>query len=125
MNTQVNLFMCLNSDCTCKGCTDLSISHQLGDIDKSKLVHSHNSKERQDCKKSYCRKYNQLGTKNILGLLYVRHTINFFVEHVKVHNNKGFCHLLYLAANHPLLLEVLKIEKLLKDFKSMRKVKYI
>ena len=56
MNTQVNLPVCLNSDCTCKGCTDLSILHQLGDIDKSKVVHSHNSKERQDCKKSYCRK---------------------------------------------------------------------
>ena len=56
MNTQVNLFVFLNSDCTCKDCTDLNISHQLGDIDKSKVVHSHNSKERQDCKKSYCRK---------------------------------------------------------------------
>ena len=56
MNTQVSLFVCLNSDCTCKSCTDLSISHQLGDIDKSKVVHSHNSKERQNYKKSYCRK---------------------------------------------------------------------
>ena len=39
-----------NHVCMCKHCTDdLSISHQLRDIDESKLVHSHNSKERQDC----------------------------------------------------------------------------
>ena len=33
----------------CKLCTDLSISHQLRDVDESKPVHSHSSKERQDC----------------------------------------------------------------------------
>ena len=58
VNTQVNVSLCPNSDCSCmcKGCTDLSISHQLKDVDKSKLIHSHNSKERQDGRKSYCRK---------------------------------------------------------------------
>ena len=45
-----------NGDCTCRGYTDLSISHQPKDVNKSKLVHSHNSKEMQDCKKTYCRK---------------------------------------------------------------------
>ena len=58
VSNQVNVSVPCPSDCacTCKGCADLSISHQLKDVEKSKLVHSHNSKERQDCKKSYCRK---------------------------------------------------------------------
>ena len=59
VNIQVNaseLPNASNGDCTCRGCTDLSNSHQPKDVNKSKLVHSHNSKERQDCKKTYCRK---------------------------------------------------------------------
>ena len=59
VNIQVNasvLSNANNSDCMCRGCTDLSISHQPKDVNKSKLVHAHNSKERQDCKKTYCRK---------------------------------------------------------------------
>ena len=58
VSNQVNVSVPCPSDCacTCKGCADLSISHQLKDVEKSKLVHSHNSKERQNCKKSYCRK---------------------------------------------------------------------
>ena len=52
MSTQVNMSVCPNSDCACmcKGCADLSILHQLRDINKSKLVHSHNCKEKQGCK---------------------------------------------------------------------------
>ena len=52
VSTQVNMSVCPNGDCACmcKGYADLSILHQLRDIDKSKLVHSHNCKERQDCK---------------------------------------------------------------------------
>ena len=56
VNIQVNMSVFPNGDCKCRGCTDLSISHQSRDVNKSKLVHSHNSKERQDCKKTYCRK---------------------------------------------------------------------
>ena len=48
VNIRVNAPNANNSDCTCRGCTDLSISHQPKDVDKSKLVHSNNSKERQD-----------------------------------------------------------------------------
>ena len=52
MSTQVYMSVCPNSNCACmcKGCADLSILHQLRNIDKSKLVQSHNCKERQDCK---------------------------------------------------------------------------
>ena len=61
MNAHVNVSMCCDSNslCTYKGCTYLSMSRQLRDVDKSKLVNSHNSKERQDkivARKSYCRK---------------------------------------------------------------------
>ena len=62
VSNQVNVSVPCPSDCTCtckgctSGCADLSISLQLKDVEKSKLVHSHDSKERQDCRKSYCRK---------------------------------------------------------------------
>ena len=58
VSNQVKVSVPCPSDCACmcKGCADLSISNQLKDVEKSKLVHSHNSKERQNCKKPYCRK---------------------------------------------------------------------
>ena len=88
VNTQVNVSLCPNSDCSCmcKGCTDLSISHQLKDVNKSKLIHSHNSKKGKMVGSLTVEKYKRLGTRNILGLLCVHHAIQFFVESIILEN---------------------------------------
>ena len=51
VNIQVNVSVFPNDNCTCRGCADLIISHQPRSVNKSKLVHLHNSKERQNYKK--------------------------------------------------------------------------
>lgn len=53
-DVNINMSVFSNGDCMCRGCTDLSFSHQPRDVNKSKLVHSHKSKEK-NCKKTYCR----------------------------------------------------------------------
>ena len=125
---QVNVSVCPDSNrsCTCKGWTDLSISNQLRDVNKSKLVHSHNSKERQDCRKSYCRKIQIAWYKKHPWNTVCSSRYKIFCRTCRSAQQQGLLSSSVFNSKSPFITGGFgNWRKAFKDFKSMRKVKCI